>query len=77
MFVFTDDTKCKHAAKTICDFNKIQEDLSNWSVSSNLLFKCPKSAVLDFWSNKHATANISSTTELLIQENQLKILRLW
>jgi len=52
--LFADDTKCIHAAKTTDNFNKIQEDLNiagNWSVSNNLLFNCPKSAVLHFWSN--------------------------
>jgi len=58
-FLFADDTKCIHAAKTTDDFNIIQEDLniaSFWSVSSNLSFKCVKCAVLHFWCNNNNTA---------------------
>ena len=70
-FLFADDTKCIHTAKTAEDFNIIQEDLniaSNWSVLHNLSFNCSRCAVLHFWCNNNSTAqyflnnnNIEST----------------
>ena len=51
-FIFADDTKCLHVAKTNADFTTIQEDLNvacNWSKECCLSFNCSKSAVLHFW----------------------------
>ena len=58
-FIFADDTKCLHAAKTNTDFTTIQEDLNmacNWSKECSLSFNCSKSAVIHFWCNHETSA---------------------
>jgi len=62
LFLFADDTKCIHAAKTTDDFNIIQEDLNIASCSSNLSFNCVKCAVLHFWCN-------NNTSQYLLDNN--------
>ena len=56
-YLFADDTKCLHAAKTNEDFITIQEDLNvacKRSKECSLTFNFNKSAVFHFW-YKHET----------------------
>ena len=58
-FIFADDTKCLHAAKTNTDFTAIQEGLNmacNWSKECSQSFNCSKSAVIHFWCNHETPA---------------------
>ena len=56
-YLFADDTKCLHAAKTNDEFITTQEDLNaacKWSKECSLTFNFSKRAVLHFWC-KHDT----------------------
>jgi len=74
-FLFADDTKCIHAAKTTCDFNKNTNIAGNWQVICRSI--APGVLFCTFGATTKLQLNIFSTTILLIQENQLKILGLW
>ena len=50
-YLFADNTKCLHAAKTNEDFIATQEDLNvacKWCKEYSLIFNCSESAVLPF-----------------------------
>jgi len=74
-FLFADETKCIHTAKTTDDFNIIQEDLniaSCWSVSSNLPFNCVKCAVLHFWCNNNNTVQYLLDNNIIDLQESIK-----
>ena len=59
LFLFADDTKCLHVAKTNTDFTTTQENLNVaciWSKECCLSFICSKSAVLHFWCHHETSA---------------------
>ena len=69
-YLFADDAKCLHAAKTNEDFITIQEDLNvacKWSKECSLTFNFNKSAVFHFWC-KHKTQ-----TKYLLNNNHIEM----
>ena len=78
-FLFANDTKCIHAAKTTDDLNIMQEDLniaSYWSASTNLSFNCVKCAVLHFWCNNNNTAQYLLNNNIIDLQELIKDLRI-
>ena len=74
-FIFADDTKCLHAAKTNTDFTAIQEDLNmacNWSKECSLSFNCSKSAVIHFWCNHETPAKYLLNNDYIETRDSIK-----
>ena len=74
-FIFADDTKCLHAAKTNTDFTAIQEGLNmacNWPKECSLSFNCSKSAVIHFWCNHETPAKYLLNNNYIETQDSIK-----
>ena len=73
-FLFVDDTKCLHAAKTRLSYRRILPSLVVGQ--SHLPFNCNKRAVLHFWCNQETPVNYTLNNNPIDSRDSIKGLRI-